>query len=323
MIINGEEGEPNTIARGGPSFAKTGNVLVYSAGPNTTKVYYNGKISPPHHSVWGLELSPDGSRYAYYAGVDALSTDFTVDGEVKSRGGSYDKAQFIFFSPDNKHIAATARHPKGGATIFIDDYFFPERLPIGSPRTFTPDSQHLILAGSGPAENGMVTALYYLDGDPVVRYSQRGMKFANSPKLMRPAIGVMQWGVSTLIPAPDATDWEFQPDGSIIFIVNTPGPQGYGPIKKFKVTPAPNTSFATWIADVKAGEEKAIADAAAAKQKTADDAAAAAAKKKADYDTAIAARKQAQQDALDARQLKALNAQRAKQKLPPLTELPK
>lgn len=322
MVVNGEEGEANAISVGGPYFAATGDIMVYTAGPNATKVYYNGKVSPPHHSIWGLELSPDGSRCAYYAGVDALSTDFTVDGAIKSHGGSYDKAQIILFSPDSKHLAATARRPSGYGTIYVDDYFFPDRLTNGMPKAFTPDSQHLVLAGPGPMENGMPTGIYYLDGEPVVKYSTRGMKFANSPKMIRERVGVLQWGVSSITPDPNATDWEFQPDGSIVFIVGTPGPAGYGPIKRIKVTPTADTSVATWVAEVKAAEEKGIADAAAAKQKAADDAAAAAAKKKADYDAAVAAKAKARQDAVNAQKLKVLNAQRAKQHLPPLTELP-
>ena len=53
---------------------------------------------------------------------------------------------------------------------------------------------------------------------------------------------------------PEATDWEAQPDGSIIFVCGTPGPAGYGLIKKFVVTPAPGSNLATWVASAKCSE---------------------------------------------------------------------
>jgi hypothetical protein len=97
---------------------------------------------------------------------------------------------------------------------------------------------------------------------------------------------------------------------------------GLGPVKHITVTPDPARNYITWLADLKTGEAKAAADAEAVKKKAEEDAATAAAKKKADYDAALAAKNKARQDALNAQKLKVLNAQRARQKLPPLKELP-
>ena len=92
----------------------------------------------------------------------------------------------------------------------------------------------------------------------MVRCSQRVMTWFNSPKHVRPVIQVAQWGnekfganANQNMRLPEATDWEAQPDGSIIFVCNTPGPAGYGPIKKFVVTPAPGSNLASWVASAK------------------------------------------------------------------------
>ena len=247
-IVTGEEREPNAIARGGPMFSKTGHNYVYTAGPSTTKVYYNGTASAPLHSVWGLELSPDGTRYAYYAGIDALTTELVVDGQPKSRRGSYDVAQRIGFSPDSKHVFATGMHPQAKVpTIYIDGTFLPRMDPVPQPREFTPDSQHLISISTGPQEQGAPTTLYQLDGNVVAKCSSRTMTWANSPKMVRPSVGVLQWGINSKPTDPEAKDWEVQPDGSIIFICNSPGPGGFGPIKKITVTPAAGTSVTSWV----------------------------------------------------------------------------
>jgi hypothetical protein len=164
----------------------------------------------------------------------------------------YDAAQRILFSSDSKHIVATGMHPQGKfPTMYIDGTFLPRTVTGRTPEEITPDSQHLISVGPGPAEQGMTTQVYYVDGDPVVRCSQRGMTWANSPKQVRPVIRVAQWGnTNQNIRLPEANDWEAQPDGSIIFLCGTPGPAGYGPIKKWTVTPAPGSSMTSWVASL-------------------------------------------------------------------------
>jgi len=250
-VINGEEREPNGFARGGPMFAKTGHAVVYTAGTQGPKVYFNGAVSAPYPAVWGLEISADGTRAAYYAGVSGLMAQLVVDGQVKSQGIQYTVAQRIGFTPDSKHIFATAMHPQGKfPTILVDDVFLPRVVTGLSPREFTPDGQHLILTGPGMPDKGLTPTLYYLDGDVVAKCSPRAMSWVNSPKMIRPSVAVQQWGLNSKPLNPDAKDWEVQPDGSVVIICNLPAPGGYGPIETITVTPAPGSSFATWVASL-------------------------------------------------------------------------
>lgn len=329
-VVNGVESEAYGVVRGS-TFARTGNKFAYAAGPmpNSMRVYYDGKASPLHGVIFDLALSPDGDHCAYYATTGPTTSEFIVDGEIKGFGGAF--GGMLFYSADSKHLAAQARRTNDYDTIYIDGTFIPPRMAPGVPKEFTPDSQHLISNVSAMDTNQMAVFNYFVDGEQVAQFSSRGMNWVNSPKMIRTGRAAMPFGVNSKPVDPDAKDWEVQPDGSIIFIGCAPGPQGYGPIKKVKVTPA--ATFATWVAGIPAAEAKAAAEAAAikakaaedaalAKQKAADAAAEVAAKRKADYDAAVAAKNKARQEAMDAKRLQVLNAQRAKQKLPPLAELP-
>jgi WD40 repeat protein len=252
-VINGEEREPSPFVRG-PMFARTGHNVIYAAGPNTIQIYFNGAVSMPLPSIFGLELSPDGTRLGYYAGISGLSTQPVIDGEPKGFIGSYNAAQRIVFSPDSKHVVATVMHPTlKSPTIYVDGTFLPLAEYQLSPREFTPDNQHLIFTSPGPVYEKVVqTARTYVDGDVVATCTARGVTWANSPKMVRVAVGVMQWAGSagSAKSAVDPEAYEVEPDGSIVILCNTPGPGGYGPIKKITVTPAAGSSFATWVASL-------------------------------------------------------------------------
>lgn len=116
--------------------------------------------------------------------------------------------------------------------------------------------------------------------------------------------------------------WESQPDGSIVFVGSDPGPGGYGPVKRVTVRPAPATSVATFVNNLKAGAAKTAAEIEAAKQKAADEAAAAKAAQQQRAAEMEKARREALEAKAKARKLYLLNAQRAEQALPPLKELP-
>src|SRR5262249_48606732 len=137
----------------------------------------------------------DGTRVGYFAGISGLNTQLTIDGEPKGLPRSYDVNQRIVFSPDSKHVVATAMHPqRKSPTIYIDGTF----LPLGeferSPREFTPDSQHIIFTSPGPVfEKTVQTARTYLDGDVAATCSARNVTWVNSPKMARQAAGVLQW----------------------------------------------------------------------------------------------------------------------------------
>lgn len=251
-VIDGVEREPNGNARGA-MFARTGHSFVYAAGPVAMKVFLNdAAVSAPFQNVWGLDLSPDGAHSAFYTSLSGLTVELVVDGVSKSQGIQYTVLQRVGFSPDSKHVFATAMHPQLKLpTIYLDDVFLPRAVTGLTPQEFTPDSQHLILTGIGPAEQGLTPTLYYVDGDVVARCSTRAIPWQNSPKMIRPKVGVLPWGTASKPLDPEAKDWEVEPDGSIVFICNTPAPGGYGPIKKITVTPAAGTTFATWAASLK------------------------------------------------------------------------
>jgi uncharacterized protein YkwD len=100
-------------------------------------------------------------------------------------------------------------------------------------------------------------------------------------------------------------------------------------VKRFRVTPSPDMTIAKMISNAEAMQAKAIAEANAAKKKAEEEALAKKQKAEADAAAAKAALEKraadamkARQDALNAQKLKSLNAQRARQGLPPLKELP-
>jgi hypothetical protein len=259
-------------------------------------------------------LSPDGERCAYFAGIDANTTEFIVDGEVVTHDGGFGGK--AFFSADSKHLAAATRGPKDGDTVYADGLFLPSRRAPGRPAEYTPDGKHLILVGGPPVGNSAVGVRYFLDGDLVAEFSGRVMPFENSPKMVRDeaASVVVPFGVSPVEPNPEAKSWEYMPNGTIVFVGPAVDPSGSGPMKKITVTPAPGTDVATWFAAVKSSEEQALAEAAAAKQKAEEEKMAAAAKRQADAEAALAKRKADREAAIEAKARARADALAAKQK---------
>jgi len=253
VVVNGMERQPNAFAHGA-MFAKTGHAFVYATGPAAMQVFLNdAPVSAPFKSVFGLELSPDGAHSGFYTTLGGLApADLVVDGQAKSQNNQYHAGQRIGFSPDSKHVFATALHPQLKIpTIYLDGVFLPRAVTGLSPQEFTPDNAHLILTGQGPVEQGLTPTLYYVDGDLAAKCSIRAMPWMNSPKMIRPKVGVLPWAPLPKPIDPEAKDWEVEPDGSIVFICNTPAPGGYGAIKKVTVTPAAGATFATWAASLK------------------------------------------------------------------------
>ena len=313
VVSNGEEDNGNPLLIG-LSFAPTGNVLTYVAGPNYVHVHHAGKVSPQHRTVFKLEMSPDGTRCAYFA-KETNYSDFYVDGQNVAKASEFGGK--VIFSPDSKHYAANAWE-KDGNTVFINTDYIPARRSLGVPMEFTPDSQHLIIAGTvhHPAQPTIPLQAYYLDGQEVARFGTRGVTWANSPTRVRAAVGTLPWGVSTTQIDVDAKDWEYLPDGRIVFLGIAGTAENYGPMTRITVTPAAGTTFASWFTDVKAATAKEAADAVAAREKvTAEKAAAAAkakeaaaeaaAKRKAAAEAAAAARAKAKADAAAAKKAKA------------------
>ena len=296
VVINGQEDEGNNLIHVGPLLSKTGGHVAYSAGEmmGKLKIHYDGQVLPERYNNFNLALSPDGSHFVYYAANDAVSTELIVDGEIKGTAASFGGE--TIFSPDSKFVVTNARPPKGDNALFISGDFVPYPKSMGYPRPlgFTADSQHLILVGSEPGEGGNPVNSFYVDGQRVAQFLPRGVTWANSTGNYL---------------------WEAQPDGAVILIGVTPGPNNsYGPMKRVSVKPAAGTSVATWIADVKAAQVQAVADAAAAKAKADEDAAAALTAKKKAAEEAAAAKAKAREEAIAAKAKARTDALNAKAK---------
>lgn len=222
-----------------------------------------------------------------------------IDGEPKGRGGGFGVS--ILFSEDGKHLATIASPPKGGgAAMFVDGEFlpFPKTLQGTGPLSFTADHRNLIIGGLENGPEGRPARTYYLNGTRVAQFSHQAVS----------SFGAMGQ------PLP----WELQPDGSVLCIGAEPTGLLGGQMKRIKVTPEPDTSVATWIADAEAAQKKAMEDAAAAAAKAKADKEAATAAKAKEREEALAARERARREALEARK-KALK-ERAKARADALAE---
>lgn len=263
-----------------------------------------------------LTFSGNGSRYAYVAGpigrneisglvVDGtLATNLVVQ-QFNTMDLTKKRNPYFVFSPDGKHLAQMARQANNANPgLYVNNQLVYSNATPVAWLTFTPDSQHLYWIGSERfPDRPQPYHVVYADGQAMVKLS--GDSFQATPGA-----------------------WETGADGVLTFIA-----VAGNDAKRFRVTPSPEMNVATMMTNAEARMAKALVEAEAAKKKAADDAAmaaakaksdadAAAAKKKADYDAAVAAKAKARQDAINAKKLQQLNAQRARQKLPPLTELP-
>ena len=126
VVVNGEEEQGNQAILVKPFSAQTGGHYAYTAGggAGSIKAYFDGKELPQTYLVFGLTLSPDGSRMAYYAARDAPGLAFVLDGKVQ--GGAGGQGGQPLFSPDSKHIVAFAQSPTDrNATLYIDGGYMP------------------------------------------------------------------------------------------------------------------------------------------------------------------------------------------------------
>ncbi len=176
---------------------------------------FTGREGSPAAGVEALSFSPDGSHYAFVCG-GALYLDGVEQPGVT--GGDY------LFSPDSKHIAllgASPAHPI--QSLFIDGKLAAGNLVDGrlDRPMFTPDSQHLVWIGSRHAETStdFENSLLFVDGKPSIH-------FMGGPLDMT------------------AGNWEMSADGVLTFVARTGDA-----IKRFRVTPSPDTSIATMIAN--------------------------------------------------------------------------
>jgi len=239
-------------------------------------------------------------RYAY-----ASSPSGTMYLDGKPTGLRGDK---FAFTPDNKGVAVWGNKPsvdtKQGvlaqfARPAAQGMFVDGQHVFGSDnnmnlryRAFTPDSQHvywmtLERATGANAKPGLIEAVTYLDGKPVVRCDRiDGGQ----------AAWIYPGGQFNFGEPPPA--WDVGPDGVLTFV----GPVG-DVMKRFRIAPGADMSVATMLAGAEAEAAKAKADVEAA---IAD-------KEKARQDT-LEAKNKARQEALEARRKALEEAAAAKAK---------
>ena len=306
VVINEEESEAfDSNAKF--VFSPDGKRVAYcglrqSPPPGGFRLYVDGKLEriDEQANCDSVKFSPDGSRYAY-----ASSPSGTMYLDGKPTGLRGDK---FAFTPDNKRVAVWGNKPsvdpKQGvlaqfARPAAQGMFVDGQHVFGSDnnmnlryRAFTPDSQHvywmtLERATGANAKPGLIEAVTYLDGKPVVRCDRiDGGQ----------AAWIYPGGQFNFGEPPPA--WDVGPDGVLTFV----GPVG-DVMKRFRIAPGADMSVATMLAGAEAEAAKAKADVEAA---IAD-------KEKARQDT-LEAKNKARQEALEARRKALEEAAAAKAK---------
>lgn len=255
-------------------------------------------VSPVNNT---LTFSPDGSRYGFFVSpvgrgdVTGLVLDgVSIEGLAPVPFGKWLQMDLVApafaFSRDGKHVAYLARgaDPQTHGLYVDGKLAFPTTRVAYFP-TFTPDGQHLLWATPGPNANNAPTLIVYADGREAVRAN--GQFFSNCGGVWSQD----EKGVVTF----------FAAEGDVV--------------KRFRITPATDSSLATMVTEVAEARTKALAEAEAKKKADAEAAAqakaqqeAAGAKAKADAEAAQAAKLKARQDALDAKKKAREDALKAK-----------
>jgi hypothetical protein len=299
-------------------FAKSGNRYAFTSWDGMNRNFLavvDGKQVLPaglYPNGDSLTFSADGSRYAFVVGPIGRNevTGLVIDGTLHNhlavgQHNPYDSSKrtnpYFVLSNDGKHIARVARKPDNSHPgLYVDEKLvYPSPMQIAFVN-FTPDSQHLTWIGTEKfPDRPQPYYVVYSDGQAVVKLG--GDSFQQT-----------------------SGSWQMGADGVLTFIAI----DGSN-VKRFRVTPSPDMTIAKMISNAEAMQAKAIAEANAAKKKAEEEALAKKQKAEADAAAAKAALEKraadamkARQDALNAQKLKSLNAQRARQGLPPLKELP-
>jgi hypothetical protein len=289
VVIDGEEGAGAAQIVEPPFFAETGHRIAYvvketAQGLGGHRAMIDREPLTVAQGIRRFTLSRDGSRHAYTAALDALSTRLIIDGEAVGTG--FAQGDQVLFSPDSRHVAAVARPPDGrNQALYLDGHYISsDDLKLTSLLAFTPDARHLLTVAQESAPRGGVgnVQAYQLNGERVAQFSGRGLTWAN--------------------PVEGRRAWEVQADGSIVLIGSEPtADRTYGPMKRVTVNPAKTGDLASWVNEIKSAREQAIAEAEQAKAKAEADRIAAAEERKQAQAEAAAARAKAKADAAAAR----------------------
>ena len=188
-----------------------------------------------------ITFSPDGARYAamYGNGNPRDGAPVLVDGVETGLSGTF------LFSPDSKHIAIFGYRPIDNVRgVYIDGKLVATAETVTIYGAFTPDSQHLYWMTREPnprkdAPPGSYEFVTYLDGKPVARAEHR----PEFEKVILPT------GFGQFTTTPPA--WTVSADGSLTTIAMSDDGT-----KRIKITPTPETSITTMLADAQAAQQK-------------------------------------------------------------------
>ncbi|MCA9392887.1 MAG: PD40 domain-containing protein [Candidatus Omnitrophica bacterium] len=334
------------------TLAKTGAHYAYGTRDGMNRnfgVYIDGQPVLPqgYYPVDAPVFNADGSRYGFFVGPVGRNevTGLVLDGSLVpgmaprqfSRWIAADPLEttFVVFSPDGKHAAwlgDTGNPEESG--IYVDGKLIHQTSRIVYFPVYTPDSNHFFwVTVEPPAAPGQPSPLVlYADGKKLL--SVNGEFFR----------GTQPWGIDT-----DGVVTYLGRDGDQIKRYRISAPEDYD---LARLMAEAESQRASMKAEAQAAQEhaaqqaaqtqedvraKAAADKQAALEKyQAEQAAIRAANLKAaeearqarleqlqaQREAAVAARQKAYEEAQKARKLKLLNAQRVRQGLPALTELP-
>lgn len=302
VVIDGEEDAGSAHVVESPFFAETGNRIAYVVketpqGLGGHRATIDRQPLTIDQAIRRFTLSPDGSRHAYTAAVDALSTRLIIDEELVGTG--FAQGDQVLFSADSRHVAAIVRPPEGkNQALYLDGtYISSDDFKATSLETFTPDARHLLTFARESAARGGVGNVhtYHLNGDEIAQFAQRGVTWAN--------------------PVEQRKSWEVQQDGSIVLVGPAPtADRTYGPMKRVTVVPSKGGDLAAWVDEVESARERILAEAEAAKAKAEADRLAAAEERKRAKEEAAASRLKAREEAAAERKRKQEEAAAAKAK---------
>jgi len=205
LPLNADE---TVIGPVGSHVATAGQGMVIIDG----KILSFPNISPTTSHANYLKFSPDGSHFAF-ALTDRGGVTLVLDGVAQSGYGVITDSYIPFlFSQDSKHVAYFCR-PAGldQPGVCLDGKYVPTGPGQPTKLTFTPDGNHLFWAkrtiGSG--------FRLYADGKPVLEGTATSSAFAQGT-------------------------WEMDPGGALLVLL-----QDATSLKRFSITPSPETSNAT------------------------------------------------------------------------------
>jgi hypothetical protein len=223
-------------SRTGPAeFIVGGNRVGYLGLPSSASadvtVVVDGKALVRRRGT-ELDISPDGSRYAFAfeGGLDLDGTDVpgvtigTYQRAPVNRIGQGSPSTVFAFSSDGKHVVAFGRQDGTNANgIVVDGKFV--AIGAGTPMNpvFTPDSRHLLWMDR---LGGDANVSVFVDGTPVFKFDP-----GNSRLFFEPGY------------------WDMGGDGVLALVA--PTPEGW---EEVRITPGGDTSVETLLA--KAGKGK-------------------------------------------------------------------